>query len=103
MGIPTQHEPANMEALQRNSEVFSIFKAAGWTKFFQRLNGFHQEMALQFALNLTDTYSEVIVLHIDVTEDIVVEVIDLPREGRTWFGRRTHNATTMKVFFVASE
>ena len=60
-------------------------------------------MALQFALNLTDTYSEVIVLHIYVTEDIVVEVIDLPHEGRTWFGRRTHNAATMKVFFVASE
>ena len=46
MGILAQHEPANMEALRRNAEVFSIFEAAGLTEFFQRLSGFHQEATL---------------------------------------------------------
>ena len=46
MGIPARHEPPNMRELRRNAEVFAIFQAAGWTEFFQRLNGFHRETAL---------------------------------------------------------
>ena len=53
MGIPSQHEPPNTQALRKNVEVFVIFEAVGWIEFFQRLNGFHHEIALQFALNLT--------------------------------------------------
>ena len=33
MGIPARHEPPNMQALQNNAEVFSIFEAMGWTEF----------------------------------------------------------------------
>ena len=57
MGILDRHEPTNREALRRNAKVFSIFEAVGWTELFQRLNGFHQEIALQFALSLIETYS----------------------------------------------
>ena len=46
MGIPARHEPPNMRELRINAEVFTIFEAAGWTEFFQRLNGFHHETAL---------------------------------------------------------
>ena len=46
MGIPAQHEPPNMRKLRRNAEVFTIFQAAGWTRFFQHMNGFHHEIAL---------------------------------------------------------
>ena len=46
MGTLAQHEPANMEALRRNVEVFSIFEATGWTEFFQCLSGFHWETTL---------------------------------------------------------
>ena len=58
----------------------------GWTEFFQRLNGFHRETTLQFALNLTETHSEVRGLCIEVSEAIVVEVTILPQVGRAWFG-----------------
>ena len=37
--------------------VFAIFQAAGWTEFFERLDGFNREAALQFTLNLIETYS----------------------------------------------
>ena len=46
MGIPAQYEPPNMQELRRNAEVFTIFQAAGWIEFFQRLNGFHHEASL---------------------------------------------------------
>ena len=78
MGIPAQHEPPNTRELRRNAEVFAIFEAAGWTEFFQCLNGFHRETTLQFSLNLTETHSEVRGLHIEVSEAIVVEVTSLP-------------------------
>ena len=86
MGIPSRHEPPNMRELRRNAKVFTIFQAAGWTEFFQCLNGFHQEAALQFALNLTETHSEVWGLLIQFSEAIVAKVTGLPQVGRAWFG-----------------
>ena len=56
MGFLAHYEPSNTQELTRNAEVFAIFQAAGWTQFFQRLNGFHREAALQFALNLIETH-----------------------------------------------
>ena len=47
MSILAWHEPPNMQTLRKNVEVFDIFKVAGWMKFFQHLNGFHHETALQ--------------------------------------------------------
>ena len=59
MGILDRYEPPNMRELRRNAEFFAIFQVAGWIELFQRLNGFHREIALQFTLNLTETHSEV--------------------------------------------
>ena len=86
MGIPTRQEPPNMRELRRNAEVFTIFEAVGWTEFFQCLDGFHRETALQFVVNLTETHSEVRGLHIEGSEAILVEVTVLPHVGRAWFG-----------------
>ena len=67
----------------------------GWTEFFQRLNGFHQETALQFSLNLTKTHSEVRGLRIEVSEAIVAKFTILPQVRRSWFGQRTPNAAAV--------
>ena len=78
MGIPARHEPFDTQELRKNPAVLAIFQAAGWLEFFERLDGFNQEAALQFALNLTDTHSEVWGLHIEVSEAIISEVIAIP-------------------------
>ena len=57
MGIPSWHESPNTQEMRRNVDFFTIFEAVGWIEFFQCLNGFHQEITLQFALNLTKTHS----------------------------------------------
>ena len=103
MGIPAQSEPPNTRELRRNAEFFTIFEAAGWTEFFQCLDGFHREIALQFALNLIETQSEVRGLCIEVFEAIVAEVTGLPQVGRSWFVRRTPNAVVVQDFLIEGE
>ena len=103
MGIPTTHEPIDTGDLRRNTEVFSIFEVTGWTEYFQPLNGFHLGRTLQFYLNLIETHSEVRGLRIEVTKEIVAEVTSPPQVGRTWFGRKTHNATIVQDFMGAGE
>ena len=44
---------------------------------------------------MAKTHSEVRGLRIEVTEEIVAEVTGIPQVGRTWFGRKTHNATAV--------
>ena len=78
MGIPARHEPLNTQELRKNPVVFAIFQAAGWIEFFERLDGFNREAALQFALKLTETYSEVWGLRIEVSEAIISEVTSIP-------------------------
>ena len=90
-----RYEPSNTQELTKNAEFFAIFQAVGWTEFFQCINGFHREAALQFTLNLTKTHSEVWGLRIEVSEATVAEVTGLPQEGRAWFGCRTPTTTAI--------
>ena len=86
MDSPARHEPPNMQELRRNDDFFAIFEAVGWNEFFQCMNMFHREIALQFSLNLIETHSEVHGLRIEVSEAILVEFVGLPQVGRAWFG-----------------
>ena len=96
----------NLQTHKNSEEMlkfFAIFQAAGWTEFFQRLNGFHHEIALQFALNLTETHSKVWGLRIELSKAIVAEVTGLPQVGRTWFGQRTPNPVVVQDFLKEGE
>ena len=86
MGIPSHHEPLDTQELRKNPAVLAIFQAAGWLEFFERLDGFNPEAALQFSLNLIETHSEVWGLRIEVSEAIISEVTAIPQVGRAWFG-----------------
>ena len=103
MGIPARYEPLNTRALRRNAAVFTIFQAASWTEFFKCLNGFHHEVALQFALNLTETHSEVWGLHIEVSKAIMDEVTGIPQVGRAWFGHRVPTTAAIQDFIIEGE
>ena len=100
MGIPTRHGPENIASLHENGELFTIFQEAVWKEYFQRLNDFHVDMALQFSLNLSDTHSTVRGLQIDITEAIVVEVTRLPQNGTRWFCWKEPNSIAVRDFLV---
>ena len=72
-------------------------------EFLERLNGFHHEEALQFALNLTETHSEVWGLRIEVSEAIIAEVTGIPQVGRAWFGCRVPTTTALQDFLIEGE
>ena len=72
-------------------------------KFFERLNGFHCEETLQFALNLTETHSEVWGLRIEVSEAIMAKVTGIPQVGRAWFGRRVPTTAVVQDFLIEGE
>ena len=103
MGLPTRHEPLNTQELRNNLAVFAIFQAAGWIEFFERLDGFNREAALQFTLHLKDTHSEVWGLHIEVSEAIISEVTTLPQVEQAWFGRRVPTLTARETFLREGE
>ena len=67
MSLPVRHDTINMDTLHGNIEFFVIFEEAGWIDYFERLNGFHEEMMLQFSMNLTRTHLEIRILRIDVS------------------------------------
>ena len=100
MGIPARYEPSNTRELRRKAAVFAIFQDAGWTEFFERLDGFNREAALQFALNLTETHSKVWGLHIEVSEAIMAEVTGIPQVGGAWFGRRVPTTAVVQDFLM---
>ena len=103
MGIPSRHEPLDTQELRKNPAVLAIFQAAGWFEFFERLDGFNREAALQFALNLTETHSEVWGLRIEVSEAIISEVTAIPQVGKAWFGRRVPTTTAREAFLREGE
>ena len=85
MGLPVRYEPKNLDAVRENMEDFAIFREARWIKYFQRINGFHEEMTFQFSMNFTRDHPIIKGLRIDVSEQALVEVTGFPRIGNTWF------------------
>ena len=98
MGPPIIYEPNNLDALHTNIEVFSIFHEARWIEYFQRLNGFHEEMTFQFTMKLTGEHSKIRGLRVDVAE-----VTRLPRIGNRWFCWKKHNLIAIEDILVAGE
>ena len=56
-GFVVRHEPAATDALRWNRKVLEIFEEVGWMEYFERLNGFHEGMVLQFSQNLAWDHS----------------------------------------------
>ena len=72
-------------------------------EFFERLNGFHREEALQFTLNLTKTHLEVWGLRLEFYEAIMAEFTGIPQVGRAWFGCRIPTTAAIQDFIIEGE
>ena len=71
--------------------------------YFERLNGFHEEMTLQFAMNMKENHSMVKGLRIEASDRAITEVTWLPRIGRKWLGRKRPNLHAIENFLTARE
>ena len=57
--------------------------------YFERLTGFNEEVALPFAQNLMEYYSEVGEMRIEVYKQIIIEVTSLTRQERVGLVRNS--------------
>jgi hypothetical protein len=70
-----------VEQLQQNIAVYQLFQNAGWTIYFEILQGFDVETTLEFTQNLIGEKSMVRGIEVFVTEEIIARVMGLPQEG----------------------
>lgn len=51
-GVVRHHEPYSIKELRDYPSDYSIFKAAGWLMYFNRMQGFNGHINLEFMQNL---------------------------------------------------
>ena len=83
-----KREPTNHHKLFRNPEVIGILYKLGWIDYFQKLNRFNEEVAMEFATNMKKendekSIMEVIGLKINLTEETLILVTWIPK-GKRW-------------------
>ena len=97
-GLAVHREPENLNAICQDLEVYRIFENSGWIVYFEQLQGFNENDALEFSRNLDGEQSMVRGMRIPVTEEIIAEVTHLPRTGEWWFVRKTPLPTAKADF-----
>ena len=85
-GEHVRHEPSNVSMLQQNPKVLEDFRVIGWLQYFEKLQGYNNSVALDFAMNLEGDRSVVRGVPIGFSEWAIVEVTGLLRCGTRWFG-----------------
>lgn len=99
-----RREPTNHKKMFRNPEVVDIFQKLGWINYFQKLDGFDEEVAMEFATNLKKdnekkSITEVRVLKITLTKEYLSLLIRIPK-GRRWDNdNRESTGRDKKTFF----
>jgi hypothetical protein len=58
--------------------VLKVFRAAGWLQYFEKLQGYNNFVALDFAMNLEGDCSMVRGVPINFSEQEIAEVTGLP-------------------------
>jgi hypothetical protein len=85
--VENRHEPetyADLEALPEYETTRDIFQKAGWEPFLKKFDGYNDSIMLQFALNFQGGFAKVGELEFEVTEQFILEAIQLPTTGQRW-------------------
>lgn len=51
-GIHRRQEPKDMQNVKNNATMYGVFESTGWHVFFEQLCGYHDGVALEFAMAL---------------------------------------------------
>jgi len=90
-GRAIQNEPT---VLIVSDQALVILERAGWMQYLNKLQGFHEEMTLEFLQNLQNGSTTVRGRDIKVSEAIIAEVTRLLAKGTKWTDKHVllHNA-----------
>jgi hypothetical protein len=67
------------------------------------LQGYNEDIALEFTLNYRVEHSTVSGTHVEVTEETMAEVIGLPHIGERWYSQRTSQPEILRQFLEPGE
>jgi hypothetical protein len=78
-------KPTNTSLIEQDPNHVDSFKHMGCWRFFQKLQGHHLEVSRDFVQNYKSGKTKFGPLEIHVIEDMIAEVIDIPRTREQWF------------------
>ena len=99
-GQSVHREPTLLQVTEQAREVLHCL---GWTKYFNRLQGYDMNITLEFFQNFHGEISMVRDIRIPITLKIIAEVTSLPNSGIQWTGRYTMLKEAVESFIEPGE
>jgi hypothetical protein len=73
-----EFEPTGISLSEQNPDHLDEFKCLGCLRFCQKLDGHHWEVSHDFVKNYREGKTQVGPMEINLTVDLIVEVIEIP-------------------------
>jgi len=74
-----------MEIFDGYIECQKVFRRAGLIPFFQKFQGYNEQVSKEFALNFDGKRARIGEIEIEIIEEFVAQVTYFPRQGGKWF------------------
>lgn len=84
-GSVVGYEPTDMKLLEEDLVFSYPFAIIRCLRFFEKLQGFHGQIAKYISMNFTRTKTKVGMLNFAVSPYTISHVIQIPRSGEMWF------------------
>ena len=84
-GPALRKELGDIGYLESHPELCQLFKDSSYYRFYEKIQGSHQQVAESFALAFDGSKAVIGREKFRVDEALIVEVTELPRTGEIWF------------------
>ena len=84
-GPTLRQELSDISYLEAHPEVCKLFQAVGCYKFYEKIQGFHQQVAEAFSLSFDGSKEVIGKEEFFIDEALITEVTELPSIGEKWF------------------
>ena len=78
-------ELGDVSYLEAHLEVFKLFQEVGCYKYYEKIQGFHQQVAEYFSLSFDGSKGVIGREEFLIDEALISEVTELPCTGEKWF------------------
>ena len=80
-----RQELGDIGYLESHPKVFQFFKDAGYYRFFEKIQGSHQQVAKAYTLSFDGSMALIGREEFQVDEALIAEVVEIPTTGKKWF------------------
>lgn len=91
-------EPEGLDALRTDKTIEEAFKKVGCWRFCEKLQGGHNQVTKEFALNFTGLHTKIGVLELPISLEVISLVTEIPRGREKWFKNFKFEMEHCKIF-----